>query len=333
MNTNNTNSNVPVSVLIPTFNEEGFIIDCLDSVVDGSYPSELLEILVIDGMSTDRTRELVKKYAQRHSIVTLLDNEKKIVPAAMNIGLHKANNEVVIWLGAHAKYDPNYIVNSIKVLQEEKCASVGGVITPIGKTKMGKAIAVATTSKFGIGNAKYRFATKRQSVDTVFGGCWNKSDALKIGGFNELWTRNQDYEFNCRLRENVGDIILDPGIRCDYFCRESIASLAKQYFQYGFWRFNTFKKHKSSFTIRLAAPVMLLLGLLISAVLIAFNSRLGFVTPIIYFVLTMLFSVYLSFKFKEPSYIISLPIIFATLHLSWALGFLKNALLNLAKIR
>ncbi len=315
----------PVTVLVPTYNEQSFIIDCLDSIIEGDYPLEAIEILVIDGNSTDSTAELVTSYSKKHPFVKLLSNDKKIVPAAINIGLESASHNVILWVGAHGIYSSDYIINSVRVLKEEKCASVGGVITPVGKTKIGRAIAVATTSKFGIGNAKYRYATKRQSVDTVFGGCWNKDDALSIGGFNEKWTRNQDYEFNCRLRENIGEIILDPSIRCTYFCRETIRGLAKQYFQYGFWRFHTFKEHSSSFTVRQAAPLLLLFGTLLSVALLILDSKVGYLIPVTYLSIAILCSLTLSVEHKTPSYIFLLPIIFATLHFFWAFGFVKSA--------
>jgi len=329
---NETHSKTPaVTVIIPTFNEQNFIVDCLGSIMSGNYPAEKLEILVIDGGSTDNTCELVSDYSKLHQEIRLVYNDKKIVPAAINLGLAQAKNEVIVWLGAHALYEPDYIVNSVRVLLEEQCASVGGIIIPHGKTITGKAIATATSSKFGIGNAKYRYATKREIVDTVFGGCWMKSNALIVGGFNERWIRNQDYEFNCRLREHVGNIILDPTIRCTYFCRETIRGLAKQYFQYGFWRFQTFAQHNSSFTIRQAAPLLLLISLIFSLYLIAIGNKFGYLTPLIYSATSALISIILSIKGQNIHYFYLLPTIFATLHFSWALGFAKGVCQNLLK--
>jgi len=314
----------PVTIIIPTFNEQSFIERCVMSILSGSYPKADLEILIIDGGSTDKTLEIINSLSERHSSVKVLLNPKKIVPSAVNIGIACASHDYIVWLGAHATYDSNYIRFSIETLLDEKCASVGGVITPVGQSKTGKAIAAATSSKFGVGNAKYRYATEKQAVDTVFGGCWKKEDILRIGGVNESWVKNQDYELNCRLRELVGKIILDPRVKCNYFCRESIHGLAKQYFNYGFWRFRTFAKHPKSLTIRQVAPLVLLMGFIASALIAFIDPMLGLLLPSIYISANLLTSLFLSFKHGQLGYILLLPSIFVTLHLCWAVGFAKG---------
>jgi len=317
----------PISIIIPTFNEEGFIRDCIKSLVDGRYPKALIEVLVIDGGSTDGTCNVVSQLEQESDInIHLFENPKKITPAAVNIGIKNAQHDIIVWVGAHAIYDTAYLVSLVETLRDEDCASVGGLLSPMGRTNTGKTIAIATTHKFGIGNAKYRYAKNKQSVDTVFGGCWNKKDVARLGGFNEQWVRNQDYEFNCRLREQVGKIILDPRAKCHYFCRETIAQLAKQYYQYGFWRYKTYLKHSNSFGVRQVMPVLLLLGLISSAILGAFGNKLSLLVPLIYLSSSLAVSLILSIKNRQLNHLILLPVIFATLHLSWAVGFAKSAM-------
>lgn len=327
-----SNVNLPfLTVLIPTFNEGGFIDDCLLSILNGSYPHEKLEICVIDGGSTDQTVEAVNTLSELYPCIKLLHNPKKTVPTSMNLGIQNASHNHIAWLGAHAVYDSNYLLNSIDILIEENCASTGGVITPIGETWMGQAIAAATSSMFGIGNARYRHATQRESVDTVFGGCWRKSDILRIGGFNEKWVRNQDYELNVRLRGSVGNIILDPSIKCNYFCRESILKLSAQYFQYGFWRYMTLIKHPKSLSGRQAAPVLLLFGLTTSAAIAPLAPSWGLTLPIVYISALSIASMLVSLQHRRISFVAILPLVFATIHLSWALGFTKSALKQLLK--
>ncbi|NNC99273.1 MAG: glycosyltransferase [Gammaproteobacteria bacterium] len=318
-----------VTVIIPTFNEESFIVECINSLVDGNYPLERMELLVVDGHSNDQTQKKVLDLAAEHGIIKLLQNPKRIVPAAVNVAIAAATHDILVWVGAHAIYDADYLVNSVKVLVEEDCASAGGIITPVGKSIVGKAIAAATASAFGVGKPKYRHADKRQAVDTVFGGCWRKENIVKIGGFNEQWVRNQDYELNCRLRELVGEIILDPGIRCQYYCRESIPALARQYYDYGYWRFRTFLKHPESFTTRQAAPLLLFAGILISPALSYFNPVLASLVPLTYGLALISVGAMLSVKHRQPLYAFLLPVIFATLHLCWAVGFIKSGLQNL----
>ncbi len=322
-----------VSILIPTFNEEGFISECLNSIFNNNFPHDKLEILVIDGGSTDNTIKEVGAFCSLNPEVKLIHNPKKIVPAAMNIGISEAKHSIILWLGAHAIYQNRYISNSVSTLLEEKCSSVGGVISPIGKTLVGQAIAAATTSKFGIGNAKYRNAKKRQEVDTVFGGCWLKENILSIGGFNENWVRNQDYELNFRLRKRIGPIILEPTIQCQYYCRETIPSLAKQYFQYGFWRFNTLLKHPKSFTLRQGAPLFLLVGLLLSLVMCLTSLKYALVIPVLYLLSTIIFSAKIAYEKKRPTYLLLLPFIFPSIHLSWAFGFVIASLSRLNNLQ
>lgn len=315
----------PISIVIPTFNEENFIVGCIESLTLGEYPAHLIEIIVVDGGSTDDTVSRAQEAALNGATLKLISNPKKIVPCAMNLGIAAAANEVVIWVGAHAVYDHSYLTKSVEILLSKKCASVGGVLTPVGLTRVGKAIAVATSNRFGVGNARYRTAKKTQQVDTVFGGCWKKANIVKIGGFNEAWVRNQDVELNTRLREKIGPIIVDPRIKCTYYCRESISALMKQYFSYGYWRFHTVLKHPSTFTLRLAAPLLLLIGLTLSLFWAFFDIGLALCIPTLYLILLLVVSVSTAIVHKTVHLAFLLPAIFAVLHLSWATGFVASA--------
>ncbi len=326
------NSPPSISVLIPTLNEAGYIRPCIESLLNGEFPVDRMEVLVIDGGSSDGTQSIVTRMATENPAIKLLTNPKKIVPAALNIGVRAASHEIIVWVGAHALYSRNYLSRSTEVLLKMECASVGGVLRAVGKSYWGKLIAVATNSKFGIGSAGYRHASELQSVDTVFGGCWRKSTVNKLGGFDENWTRNQDYEFNLRLRQEIGEIILDPAIRCSYFCRESLRGLASQYFQYGYWRFKTTIKHPEAFTLRLAAPVSLTVGLVISGFAAPFYPGYALVLPSLYGATLLGVSAVKSISIRRPGAIINLAAIFATLHLAWGIGFLTSTINTLITI-
>ena len=304
------------------------------SLINGTSSALKLEILVIDGGSSDDTHSIVEKLQTKHSFIRLLHNAKKIVPAAMNLGIKHATHEYLVWCGAHAIYEPGYIENSINVLREENCASSGGILTPIGKTEIGKAVALATISRFGIGSVPYRHATKRVAAKSVFGGCFTRTDVQKIGGFNEKWTRNQDVEFNYRLRTQVGNIVIDPEIRCYYFCRDSFTNLFNQYFQYGFWRFKTTIIHPGTYNLRLLAPVILVLGLMFSIIGIAFDSFITLIIPTLYLSACLLQAIRASIENQNAKLLILLPLIFITIHISWGLGFITSSALSLMdKIR
>lgn len=314
----------PVSVLIPCLNEEAFIVNCIESILSGSYELDKLEILVIDGGSADNTINLVKELQEKHPQIRIINNPKTSVPAALNIGRRESTHEHLIWLGAHAIYDKHYISNSIRTLLSNKVASVGGVITPVGRSYLGRAIAIATQAMFGIGNAKYRYATTPQHVDTVFGGCWTKTTLSKIGGFNECWKRNQDYELNTRLRKQIGPILLNPEIKCEYFCRDRLPCLARQYFEYGYWRFRTLIKHPSTLNIRVLAPPIFVIGSAASIISMPFFGPLTAMPLIVYLSISFLISIYLSIKHKQYSTLLFLPLIFLCIHLSWGLGFITS---------
>ena len=309
----------PVSIVIPTFNEEGFIDQCLQSLLSGSYPAELLEILVVDGGSEDKTRDQILEIAKQHPSIRILENKKKIVPAAVNLGVAQAQHDIILWLGAHAKYDHDYITNSVRCLTSNHCVGVGGVISPLGITDTGKAIARATMSRFGIGNAKYRLAKSKQVVETLFGGCWYKDTFLEVGGFDESWVRNQDFEFNYRLRKQ-GDLILDPSIKCQYFCRNSLSGLTRQYFQYGFWRIQTMLRYPNSIMLRQLAPIGLVVVLFFSVILLLFKSSTGLLVPVAYSLGILAASILASSREGGAKQFFLLLIIFPILHLAWGVG-------------
>jgi len=311
----------PVSVLIPALNEAGYIKQCIESIISGSYPSEKLEVLVIDGGSADDTIPCARMADLKSASLRIVRNQKKIVPAAMNIGLAEATNEVIIWVGAHAIYSSRYIETLVTTLTKRNCGSVGGLLLPRGETLIGKSIAAATSSKFGIGNAKYRFAKDVCEVETVFGGCWYRSDIIKIGGFNENWVRNQDFELNTRIRKLIGPLVLNPAAQCHYFCRQSFKSLAKQYFQYGYWRWKTVLTHRDTFSARYAAPPFLLLSLFMSLVMALAGLKFWFWVPSFYLATLLAHSVFLTVRHKNLFFLILLPVTLMIVHLTWATGF------------
>ncbi len=309
-----------VSVIIPMRNEENFIGACLDSIIANDYPKEYLEVIVLDGMSSDRSREIVLDYSARYPYIRLLDNPGRIAPTALNIGIREARGEIIIRMDAHAVYAPDYISNCVELLQTSGAANVGGLQRAIGNNYISNAIALATTSRFGIGDAKYRYAEKEMWVDTVYLGAWYKKTLEAIGGFNEKWVVNQDYELNYRLRAAGKKILLSPKIRCWYFVRDSLRKLARQYFRYGMWKVKTLVAHPDSLRWRQMAPPLLVTALLLSMILLVSGQKIGLFIPLIYFIASLVASVVLAFK-RGLRYLPILPIVFWTLHLSWGTGF------------
>ncbi len=315
-----------VSVLIPTLNEENYIQECIESLINGISTLETYEIFVIDGGSTDKTLEITRDLQMKDSRIKILENRNKIVASAVNLGVKHAKYEYIIWCGAHAIYENGYIEKSLEVHQQVECSSSGGVIEPISKTFLGSLIAICTKSKFSGGGADYRHADERTEASSVFGGCFKKEVFLAVGGFNTQWVRNQDLEFNSRLRKQVGPIIVDPAIRCKYYCRDSLNGLSKQYFQYGYWRYITSRLHPMSFKLRLLAPPILVASSF-ALILMSIGYSTIYLLPILAYLVMCLMAAVIEAKRNNdlsPTSVVIMTIIFANIHYSWGLGFLTS---------
>jgi len=312
-----------VSVVMPMRDEQDFIADCLDAILANDYPSDHLEILVIDGQSTDRSPDIVRQYAERHSCVRLLDNEKRIASAALNVGLRQARGDVIVRMDAHTVYASDYVRTCVELLETTGAASVGGVQRAVGTGYRGNAIAIATTTPFGIGGAPFRHKEGAMWVDTVYLGAWRRSTLEGIGGFDEDWVANEDYELNVRLRQAGGRILLSPDIRCWYHVRPTVRALAQQWLRYGFWKVKTLVAHPGSLRWRQLAPLALVAALMISLGLLPLSPALGAAVPLLYLGANLLAAVWTAYL-RGWRYLPLLPLVFATIHLSWGAGFLAG---------
>ena len=246
-----------VSIIIPCRNEEAFIGKVLENIVHQDYPADLTEVFVIDGKSNDKTAEIIKGYSEKHSFIHYLENPQKIVPFALNKAIKQSSGEIIIRMDAHAVYPNNYVSKLVEGLADYKCENVGGVwITKPGNDSVkAKAIALATSHPFGIGNAYYRLPNQKpKEVDTVPFGCYSRNVFDKIGYFDEELTRNQDDEFNARLIKNGGKIYLLPEIQIIYFAREKLRKISKMFYQYGLYKPLVNLKIGKPATLRQFAP-------------------------------------------------------------------------------
>lgn len=328
-------SDARVSVVIPCYNEERFIVKVLESLC-GQYAAEQFEIIVVDGMSTDRTREVLAQFTAGHPRVhvQLIDNPARNIPTALNVGISAAQGDVIVRMDAHSIPSPNYTRRAVELLSRPGVEVVGMPwrIHPSANTPAARSIALAVTHPFGIGDAKYRTAnsgTGNEFVDTVPFGVFNKKLWQALGGFNEDLLANEDYDFNYRVRQRGGRILLDTAAHCAYFARATFGALASQYFRYGFWKAQMLKLHPRSVKLRqLIPPVFVLtvtslalLGLwltpalwLLSAVLVAYAS------------LALFSAAQLLRRDKDLRLLLFVPVSFFLIHLGWGLGFLRGLL-------
>ncbi len=309
-----------VSVIIPVRDEDKAIMRCLDSVMQTDYPKDRLDILVVDGMSTDRTPHIVLEYSKRYPFICLLNNPKRTQAAALNMGLQEANGEIIIRMDAHTTYAPDYIRQCIAALKTTGAANVGGMQKPIGTGYVGGAIAAAYSSPFAAGDAKYRYSDEKQWVDTVYLGAWRTQTLIDLGGFDEDWPVNEDYELNYRLRKNGGKILLSPKINCFYYVRSSLSHLARQYVRYGFWKVKTVAAHPDSLRWRQLAGPILVAALILSPALIPFSPICAAIVPVTYIISNLIASSWTA-ACRGLRYLPLLPVTFVIINISWGIGF------------
>jgi glycosyltransferase involved in cell wall biosynthesis len=318
-----------ISIIIPILNEEEYISVCLNSILQSDYPQNSMEILLVDGISTDDTRTIIQKYQERYSHIQLLDNPKKIVPVAMNIGIAHAQGDYIVRLDAHAEYPENYISSLLEWSIKLDADNVGAVCKTGLKsnTYVAKAIQFVMSDKFGVGNSLFRLGvTQPLEVDTVPFGFYTKEVFDKIGMYDERLTRVQDLEFNKRLKKNNGKIFLVPDVKCIYYPREDLKSFFKNRFQTGRWVILAayFTKSIKNISMRHLVPLLFSLTIILGLVLGVFNEVYWYaLMAIIFFYGTILL---VRAYIIKKDFLLSLNIVIAyfILHFSYGLGSIKG---------
>lgn len=249
-----------VTIGIPCLNEEHFIEKCLEDVLRQDYPSELTEIVVADGGSTDRTRDILTRLCAREPRLRWVENPGRLQSAGMNEILRIAQGEVLVRMDAHAEYAPNYVSKCIEALNETGAMNVGGAPRPRARNWFQKALCAAVGSRLGVGGAGHWDDTKSAFVDTVFNGAFRREVFETVGMWDPLAITNEDAELNQRIVEAGGKIYLSADIEAHYYPRDSFPALAKQYFRYGSGRARTLIKRGRFTRISPAIPFMMTLG-------------------------------------------------------------------------
>jgi succinoglycan biosynthesis protein ExoA len=322
-----------VSLIIPCYNEENKINDLLNSIYAQTYPLDDLEVIFSDGFSTDRTRERIQEFQNQHQELTMkiVDNSKKIIPAALNLAIRASSGELIVRMDAHTLPANDYITRCVNAFDEGKGENIGGVINvaPGSDTWMGRSIAVAVRHPLGVGDAKYRWATKAGYADTVAFGTYARKTFDEIGFFDESLFVNEDYELNTRLRAAGGRIWIDPAIRATYYSRPDLRSLARQYFIYGFYKYRMLKHHPDSIRWRQALPPLFVFGILMLSLLASFwmAARILWVLIVGLYLTVLLFgSLPEAIKQKKILLLLGIPLAIMTMHFSWGTGFLWSIL-------
>jgi len=319
-----------VTVIIPTLNEEGYISGVLDNVLDQTYPNEALEILVIDGRSSDNTRAVVELYVAKYNNIRLLDNPEGIVPYALNYGIEHASGEVIVRLDAHSRYPNDYLEVLVDKLEETGADNVGGMwqVCPANNTRIAKAIAYANSSRFGIGSPAYRFEGDGvREVDTMPFGCYRRDVFDRVGKFDTDLVRNQDDEFNSRLLSRGGKIMYVPQVKVQYFARDTIYKMAKMFYQYGLYKPLASKKLGRVSTLRQIVPPLFVFTLVFLASLMFIDSSIGFalvVLMLVYVVIAIYEAFLVAKEEKGGLFLLLIPFIYFVIHVSYGAGYIRG---------
>lgn len=289
-----------LSVIVPIYQEEKYISKCIDSMLSQDYPKDDLEIILVDGMSKDRTREIVATYTAKYPFIRMIDNPERIAPCAMNRGIKEAKGDVIIRLDAHVYYPKNYFSLLVEKLNELPGAENVGALCntlPVNDSITAQSIAAVLSSSFGMGNSHFRVgADKEMEVDTVPFGCFHRSIFDKVGLYDEELVRNQDDELNARIIKAGGKIYLIPQLVCEYYARDTAKKVYKMFYQYGVFKPLVNKKLGSPATVRQFFPLFFVLGLLVGPVVCLFLPVLWWA----YFAVIMLWFIFAtSFSLKD----------------------------------
>ena len=314
-----------ISVVIPVYNEEHYIDKCIRSMLAQDYPKESMEWFFVDGMSRDRTVEILEGYRSQYpALIHVLENPNKIVPYAMNIGIRRCRGRYIIRLDAHAEYAQDYFSKCVEVLEETGADNVGGVMETKSRTPIGATIAKMLSSKFGVGDAQFRTNGRDGYVDTVPFGAFRREIFDKVGLYDERLVRNQDSELNYRIIHSGGKIFLSNRIKLAYYCRDSVKGIVNMARMNGKWNIITTKFCPGSMRLRHFIPFFFVLSLMGMPLLTLLWRPFGWLFALellAYFSLDILFSARAAGSAGE---FFRLLYLFPTFHIAYGWGSLTG---------
>ena len=316
-----------VSVLMPVRDEGAYIAQSVASVLAQDYPADRLEVIVADGMSRDGTRETVELLARQHPHLRMIDNPRGIVATGLNAGLRQARGEIVVRIDGHCEIAPDYVARCVDHLRAGRAEGVGGPVETVGETPVARAIALATSSWFGVGGSPFRtLKGETRLVDTVAFPAYTREILARAGPFDEELVRNQDDEYNSRLRKMGARVLLAADVHSRYHSRGTLASLWRQYFQYGYWKVRVMQKHPAQMRPRQFAPPLFVASLASLLLLAPFSSLAAHLLLLLAaaYLLSNLGASLLLARRSGWHLLPFLPPALATLHLAYGAGFLAG---------
>jgi succinoglycan biosynthesis protein ExoA len=305
----------------------------LQAVYEQSYPRQELEVIIADGRSTDKTREVIDEFRLAHQdlVIKVVENDKQNIPAGLNRAVEASRGEYILRLDAHSLPYPDYVERCIQALINSKGDNVGGMweIRPGSDGWIAASIAFAASHPFGIGDARYRLGGKAQYVETVPFGSFHRTLFERIGPFNEELLTNEDYEFNVRIKNSGGKIWFDPTIRTQYFARKTLGELFKQYWRYGYWKGRMIRKYPQTMRLRQFLPPVFVLSLaflILGSVIFHATIYLLGLEASLYAVFLVIAGVQAYRKYGEIKFLIGVPMAISAMHVAWGSSFLWSML-------
>lgn len=322
-----------VSIIMTVVNEERHLAHAVERLLRQDYPGEL-DIVIAVGPSKDRTHDVAESLAQAHSHVHVVDNPTGRTPSGLNAAIAGGEGDIVVRIDGHAMVPPDYVRTGVVTLEESGADNVGGIMAAEGTSDFERAVARAMTSRFGVGGASFHVGGEPGPALTVYLGCFRRAALERVGGYDESMVRAQDWEMNLRIRQTGGVVWFTPDMQVTYRPRHTFKALARQYHDYGRWRREVSRRHPDTLSVRyLAAPVAVsgvAVGLVVAAAGAVTRqpwlAALGLSAPVGYAVITLAASA--QSALTEPHLsareAARLPLVYATMHGSWGLGFLRG---------
>lgn len=311
-----------VSVVMPVLNEARHLRTAVRHILDQDYPGPI-EVVIALGPCRDGTERIAAELAAGDARVRTVPNPSGKTPCALNAAVRASRHEIVVRVDGHGLLPPDYVRTAVDLLAETGADNVGGVMRAVGVTSFERAVAAAMTSPLGVGNARFHTGGEAGPADTVYLGAFRRATLDRLGGYDESFVRAQDWELNYRIRGAGGLVWFSPRLQVVYRPRPNVRALARQYFDYGRWRRVVMRQHRGSATARYLAPPAALLTILAGLVVGVVVHPLGFIAPGGYLLGVLVASILLGRRIGFRAAVF-LPVVLATMHLSWGAGFLTS---------
>ena len=309
-----------ISVILPVLNEEPHLAESVSAILSQDYKGSF-EIILALGPSRDRTNTIAEELVARDNRIKLVMNPSGKTAAGLNLAIAASENPVIVRVDGHAKIPDNYLSLAVAILRESGAVNVGGVMAAEGVTKFEIAVSRAMRSPLGVGASRFHTGGKAGEVDTVYLGSFRREAINAIGGFDERYTRAQDWELNHRLRKNGGKIYFDPRLQVTYRPRPNLRKLAKQYFQYGRWRRVVSRSHPGTVNLRYLAPPFALTGTLSSLLFGLLFHPIFYLPAAVYSLFLFISSIFFAKTIRECVLLLA---IIPTMHFAWGAGFISS---------